>query len=118
LKFRIPTEFGALTSLKELYLNDNLLIVGGPETLLQKLESLEKLWLDNNGFSILSNLAFPTSLKELGVGKNKLFSSLSPELGRLSNLEFLNLEYTGLEGSLPTEIGLLTAIERLQLVGS
>jgi Leucine-rich repeat (LRR) protein len=119
LKFTIPTEFRALTSLKELYLNDNRLM-GRPETLLQKLEGLEILMLDNNDdFAISSNLTFPTSLKELGLGKNKLFSSVSPELGRLSNLEFLNLEAIGLEGEgLPTEIGLLTSIERLNLGGN
>ena len=54
-------------------------------------------------------------VKNLSLYNNKLEGEIPKEIGKLTNLEFLNLSYNQLEGVLPKEIGKLTNLQWLYL---
>ena len=56
-----------------------------------------------------------TELLSLRLGSNQKLngSSLPPELGQLTKLEYLDLRYCNFTGTIPTEIGLLTNLTHL-----
>ena len=61
---------------------------------------------DNNG-----------RVRRLSLDNNLLTGSIPPELGNLSNLEFLVLYNNQLTGPIPPELGNLSSLEGLELSG-
>ena len=59
-----------------------------------------------------------SQLEWLSLYGNKLTSSIPPELGRLSQLEWLDLSGNVLTGSIPAELSQLTALRGLYLYGN
>ncbi|XP_057955016.1 probable LRR receptor-like serine/threonine-protein kinase At1g06840 isoform X2 [Malania oleifera] len=57
-------------------------------------------------------------VEELQLLSMKLLGSLSPELGRLSNMKRLNFMWNNISGSIPKEIGNITSLELLLLNGN
>ncbi|CDP04034.1 unnamed protein product [Coffea canephora] len=55
---------------------------------------------------------------ELQLLGMKLFGSLSPELGRLSYMQILDVMWNNISGSIPKEIGNLTSLQLLLLNGN
>ena len=56
-----------------------------------------------------------TELEWLQFGENSLTGSVPPELGNLSNLEYLGLAANNLTGSIPPELGRLSELRALEL---
>ena len=134
----IPTELTGMESLEILYFSDNLLSGTIPFKELSTMSSLSKFVLlltQVDGFHLSSlNSTLPTfvflMLETLSFSspsvyiypdflflQNNLFTgSLTTEIGNFYNLTALWLENNGsLEGSIPSEIGLLKTIQSLNL---
>ena len=56
-----------------------------------------------------------TELEWVQFGENSLTGSVPPELGNLSNLEYLGLAANNLTGSIPPELGRLSELRALEL---
>ena len=54
----------------------------------------------------------------LDLSANQLSGEIPPELGSLSNLEWLDLNGSRLSGEIPSELGSLSNLERLDLHGN
>jgi len=141
VKGEIPQEIALLTSLVHLNLDRNVLFGELPN--LERLTSLEVLWLSSNNLmgSLPSELAKVTSLASLDFEDNNFSGTLPSEWGssltdlffvglrlnridgdlsntpwqRLSNLRFLDIEGNSLQGTIPTELGFLTDLESLYM---
>ena len=59
-----------------------------------------------------------TNLERLQLHENGLSGPIPPELGQLANLIFLSLSINELSGPIPPELGQLTILERLWLHGN
>ncbi|MFA6159138.1 MAG: leucine-rich repeat domain-containing protein, partial [Candidatus Paceibacterota bacterium] len=85
----VPPSIGQLSSLLELWLNDNQLTSLPPE--IGQLSSLQRLDLDHNQLTSLPReIGHLSSLVWLDLGDNQL-TSLPPEMGQLSSLQRLYL---------------------------
>ena len=76
------------------------------------------IWLSENGLTgpIPPDLGSLSSLEELGLDWNALSGSLPPELGELAELRVLDLERNNyLSGPIPPELGNLPKLESLSL---
>ena len=120
----IPSELGDLTNLTQLYLNNNQL-TGTIPPKLGDLTSLDRLWLYVNQLTgtIPSELGDLTNLTNLSLHNNQLTGTIPSALGDLTNLTRLSLYGNQLTGSLPSELGNLTSLTNLwlnnnQLTGS
>ena len=91
----IPTELGSLTSLKRLYLTQNMLSGAIPAAL-----------------GDLSNL------RQLYLNQNMLIGAIPVALGKLTNLEQLSLSQNELSGAIPAELGDLASLQILYLNGN
>ena len=56
-----------------------------------------------------------TNLEHLNLDRNQLSGPIPPELGNLTNLRYLNLDGNQLSGPIPPELGNLTNLEHLSL---
>ena len=63
-------------------------------------------------------LGYLSQLQWLSLYDNRLIGSIPPELGRLSQLEWLDLSGNVLIGSIPPELGRLSQLEWLDLSGN
>ena len=54
----------------------------------------------------------------LNLSFNRLYGTLPPEIGDLTELRVLHLHYNSLSGTIPSEIGNLTRLRNLQLYGN
>ena len=59
-----------------------------------------------------------TNLQYLGLGNNQLSGPIPPELGNLANLQGLDLRNNQLSGPIPPELGNLTNLTHLYLFGN
>ena len=91
----IPTELGIVKgSLKELMLGNNKLTMHLPQEFWQL-----------------------TNLNTMDLSYNPLLvGSISENLDKMTNLNKFELIYTGLTGTIPTSLGLLSSITRLSLL--
>jgi Leucine-rich repeat (LRR) protein len=110
-------ELKSLTNLKHLVLNDNILLGFKDSDAMQDMVSLEEVNVARNiRFTVPENVTFATDLKILNLEHTEMQSSISTEIGRLTNLEQLFMGGTfRVYGPLPTEIGLLTSLQALDL---
>ena len=91
----IPKEIENLTSLKELYLNDNT-IAELNNIDFTKLTSLQVLELNNCGLTDIGSLFRINTLHVLKLSNNKLTSEMIPVTIQLQNLEELDMSYNEL----------------------
>ena len=115
LEGTIPTEIKNLKSLEAIDLHDNALNGTLPPEI-WKLPKLESLKLYGNVISgDISGLASSTSLRHIWIENEKekgnLTGSIPSEIGLLTNLEKLYLGNNQLEGTIPTEIKNLKSLE-------
>ncbi|KAF8010410.1 hypothetical protein BT93_J1131 [Corymbia citriodora subsp. variegata] len=131
---RVPASFEGLQNLKWLNLLQNFLGSGTTDGLsflahLANCSNLEMLDLQNNQFEgklpvSVSNLS--TQLKQLLMSGNRIrgsipevitniFSNIPMSIGRLSNLQYLNLGQNKLTGHIPSPIGNITGLIDLYL---
>ena len=105
----IAPELGNLSSLEELFLNDNSLTGSIPPEL-GNLSNLEALHLNDNSLtgSIPPELGDLSSLEELLLTDNSLTGSIPPELGDLSSLALLRLRNNSLTGCIPAALHVLS----------
>jgi Leucine-rich repeat (LRR) protein len=96
----IPPQIGQLTLLQELYLHVNKL-EGTIPNAFEYLEGLEILKLHDNK---LGSLESCKKLIELVVQNNDLTGTVPTELGKLSALTRLTVEENQLSGSMPSEV--------------
>lgn len=113
----IPKSLGDLTRLKCLRLDYNILDGNAaPGTL--DLKNLEQLSLEGNNALIIPNLHYTSflNLKVLNLNDVEIIARELPNnVQRLSNLEVLELDNTGLAGGLPVEIKSLTSLKVLSI---
>ena len=133
----LPSEIGALTSLRELRLPQNQLMGEIPAEITQ-LTELRVIQLNNNGLEefpegidALENLEqltlfendllgpIPaaignlTQLTSLGLGQNDLNGEIPEEIGQLTNLVAIDVNGNDLEGGLPAAMGDLASLQSL-----
>ncbi|KAE8657511.1 hypothetical protein F3Y22_tig00116991pilonHSYRG00006 [Hibiscus syriacus] len=87
-----------------------------PSDLVSKLPDLLELAGMGLGERLPGSIGHP-SLKRLKLQENRIFGSIPPEIGNLSNITMLNLTSNFLNGT-PEEFGLLLMLERLFLSGN
>ncbi|KAL8116162.1 hypothetical protein AgCh_022600 [Apium graveolens] len=112
----IPTSFGNMTSLSELYLSDNNVTGSVPDSLGQLLR-LSVLDLSRNGLTgvIPPSFGFLGNLTLLDMSVNYLSGTIPPAIGALSKLESLNLSSNSLSSSVPSQLGDLSSLVVLDL---
>ncbi len=113
----LPVELSNLNNLTWLWLNDNNFI-GGIPTWLDNLDSLRTLRLNSNpnlGGNIPPEIGNLTNLIDLRLDFNNLTGNIPPEIGNLSKLTHLFLSNNKLIGNIPNSIGNLNNLNRLGL---
>lgn len=114
LSGQVPSEFGLMTKLKELYFGHTK--VAGPlPTELFQLTDLEMLGISKHGLDrIPSELGLLTDLTHLEADFNNL-SVFPSEILQLRRLQTLYLDFNSISGPIPTQLGLLLTLEHLGL---
>ena len=114
LSGEISAEFGKLSALDDLNLNDNRLHGEIPSELAD-LRNLLRLYLGSNELEgeIPAELGNLTNLRELLLSNNELEGEIPAELGNLTNLRGLYLSNNELEGEIAAELGNLTNLREL-----
>ncbi|WOK96876.1 receptor-like protein kinase HSL1 [Canna indica] len=136
---RIPSEFGNLTKLKDLWIRGANLVGEIPEAL-GKLTELEQLDLAENSLNgsipaalwslkklkslyLFSNnltgeievTTLGSSIEEIDLSMNKLKGPIPVEFGNLAELKILFMYYNQLSGEIPRSIGTLTKLSDIRL---
>ena len=111
----IPPELGDLPHLGQIYLSDNRLTGEIPSELAHL--PLFRLSLEHNRLTgeIPSALGRIDDLQHLELGWNRLTGSIPPELGAIPRLRTLNLRDNALTGPIPPELGGLRNLAELNL---
>ncbi|KAK4276020.1 hypothetical protein QN277_019018 [Acacia crassicarpa] len=112
----IPSQFGNLSSVFSLYLDNNFLSGFIPQEI-GKLTTLNLLYLDQNSLfgPIPSTIGDLTNLTTLSLRENNLWGSIPSFVGNLVNLQVLSLDSNSLSGSIPATIGNLKHLMFLEL---
>jgi len=114
----IPSEIGTslVENLKVLNLSFNYL-TGTIPTEIGALTALEKFWVWNNGLTgaVPSEIWGMESLKELILRENAFNELVIPVTVNLGILKYLDISWCNLESTIPTELGNLVNLERLNL---
>ena len=119
LEGEIPEALGGLSSLEILQLHRNQLSGAIPAALGQ-LTNLTTLWLHGNKLeSPLPDLSTLTAMEDLDLSYNPLLTDTFPAwLADLSNLQYLYLRFTGLNGPIPAGLGTLSSLFHLHLAAT
>ncbi|KAG6600600.1 putative inactive leucine-rich repeat receptor kinase XIAO, partial [Cucurbita argyrosperma subsp. sororia] len=133
----VPTSIGSLSALEELYLNGNGFNGSVPASFVG-LVSLKRLELQSNGFTGafpdllgLKNLyyldgsdnrfsgelpsVFPASLVQLSMRNNSFEGAIPGSVGKLVNLQVVDLSHNQLGGSVPAALFEHPSLEQLTL---
>jgi len=112
----IPTEFGLMTSLNHLELNENKL-TGTIPTEFGLMTSLNYLNLKRSSLNgtIPTEFGLMTSLNHLDLYYNELTGTIPTEFGLMTSLTYLDLERNYLTGTIPTEFDLMASLNDLNL---
>ncbi|XP_026431034.1 MDIS1-interacting receptor like kinase 2-like isoform X2 [Papaver somniferum] len=107
----IPSEFGKLRMLKELYLGANNLVGEIPKELFE-LSSLLKLDLNNNQLSgrLPSTVGKLFNMQWFSLTRNRLTGPIPKQLGNCSSLIYLDMSRNNFTGRIPVEIGNLNSL--------
>ncbi|CEM34135.1 unnamed protein product [Vitrella brassicaformis CCMP3155] len=112
---RLPAEWGSLTKLEFLDLEQNNLTGAIPEQWVN-LSSLQTLNLGHNGLSgTLEALGMLRNLKDLYLSNNQFIGQVPDGLGECRNLMFFSAAYNQLSGSLRAALGKATDIRGIEL---
>ena len=124
----IPTVFGELPNLEFLYAADTLIsgdlaFMDGPMDGPRKMPVIEQLWLDGNpnlGGTLPKNIGTMTTLQSLSLTVNQLTGTIPSEIGLLGaiNLKEMWLFDNKLQGTIPTEFGSLFKMSIFQVEGN
>lgn len=126
LKGQIPTQIGQLTKLQQLLLDQNS-FTGGLPTSLARLSGLIYLEATKNPlhwqlvpelFRTASGSATWPQLRVLSLDQTFLQGTIPSEIGLLASLEKLDLHFNQLQGQLPSELGLLTSLSLVKLTNN
>lgn len=114
----IPSELGLLDDLTTLDIEYNQLSSAIPTELFQ-MSFIEVLWLGKN-LKLVSTIPsevglVSNTLTKFAVDWTGVYGFLPTEIGKLSQLKNLNLHQTTMLGPLRSEVGLLTSLEVLNL---
>ncbi|XP_059669981.1 receptor-like protein EIX1 [Cornus florida] len=122
LRGTIPNEFSSMTSIQTLDLSENAYIGGQLSRDLGNMCNLQELDLSLNNISgeiteLIDGLSrcANSSLEVLDLGYNKLGGCLPSSLGSLKNLKRLQLWRNSFLGSIPGSIGNLSSLKELYL---
>jgi Leucine-rich repeat (LRR) protein len=107
----LPDELGCLQGIRILDVRQNSWV--GFPLVVTKLRNLEELYLGGNELPHLGKFVI-ISYEHRRISGHK-FQSLPSEIGQMTNLKLLELDY-GILRFLPLEIGLLTKLETLSLM--
>lgn len=108
---KIPDSFSNLSSLEHLDLSQNKMVGEIPSGLFL-LKNLSKVYLFNNNFTgSIPQLIQSMNILELDLSKNNLTGRIPGDIGKLDQLEVLNLFGNKLYGEIPSSIGLLPSLK-------
>ncbi len=114
----IPSEIGQLTQLTALYLGNNAFTGAFPSSV-GNLKKLQVLDVSGNQLSTLpQEVTSLSSLQELWLAGNRFSGAIPSALGNLSSLTSLDLSYNQYSGSIPDALGSLTNLQTLSLAGN
>jgi Leucine-rich repeat (LRR) protein len=115
LSGEIPSELGVLTRLRFLELEDNRLVGSIPSEIGQ-LTLLESILVARNQLTgdIPSQIGQWTAMGTFSASMNG-FTSIPTEIGNLSSLLSMDLVGNKLRGTIPSEVGKLSKLSRLEL---
>ena len=106
----IPASLNSLTSLVNLFLDDNQLSGEIPD--LSRLTSLTHLYLNRNLLSgTIPDLSSLVNLTRLNLRNNQLSGTIPTWLGQLTKLEHLYLSVNQLSGEIPASLGNLANLK-------
>jgi Leucine-rich repeat (LRR) protein len=114
----LPTEIGLLSSLRVLHLIDMMNIQGGLPSQFGQLSNLSVLQISNSFdqeifFSYLLS-RFPLMLEHLTISGSYVIGQIPTDISSFQSLISLNIYDTG-TGTLPSEIGLMTKLKSLKI---
>jgi Leucine-rich repeat (LRR) protein len=117
LSGEIPTTIGNFPQLNMLYLDDNMLFGNIPESLGQCIRlNMLNLSVNNLDGSIPSEILSISALSlGLDLSNNNLIGTIPPEIGKLINLELLNVSNNMLSGEIPPALGFCAVLSSLQM---
>ncbi|KAF3445806.1 hypothetical protein FNV43_RR10983 [Rhamnella rubrinervis] len=111
----IPTELGNLTELCILDLSSNLLVGKIPREF-GRMDSMVRLILNDNQLSGgVPEIGAMTELEYLDMSMNRLSMSIPGSLGNISKLHYLNLSHNELRNQIPAELGMLAQLSQLDM---
>lgn len=116
----LPIEWSSLSNLLVFYLDDNHALNGTLPSEYGNLTTLKQLNLVNNTFTgtLPVNWSGMTNLTKFDAGWNRLEGTIPTEYGLLTDLQELRFESNILNGTLPTELGNLAQLEVFSLTAN
>lgn len=112
----LPTEFGNLTALVHLNLDNNSLSGSLPASM-ANLTSLDRMFINGNDLSgsIPSWIDGLTSVREIGLGNNNFSGTIPSELFNLTSLTRIDLNDNQLSGDISEDILKLTSLSTFNI---
>jgi Leucine-rich repeat (LRR) protein len=122
LEGTIPTELALLPRLTTLHLINLLYLYGGLPSQFVNLSSLSEIIMidafdDTISFTQMLSCLPSKSLASFEIMNSGLAGTIPPNISSFQSLTLLSLKSVKITGSIPTEIGLMTNLKRLELEG-
>lgn len=113
----IPSSIGRLTDLQEIYLQQNALTGAIPASI-GSIRGLAFFVASYNRIESFPTELVKTSLEFLDLGFNRLRGTLPSQLGRLKRLKYLSINNNFYNGTIPRELFSLTSLRFLTMGGN